>query len=83
MKSRKRGTVCGFFDRKEHTTDMRTQLQLQGIVFILFGMLLVLIAISGPVPYMLGGILQVVLLLLALIMGIMGLILSLSKDKTS
>lgn len=62
---------------------MRTQLQLQGIVFILFGMLLVLIAISGPVPYMLEGILQVVLLLLALIMGIMGLILSLSKDKTS
>lgn len=57
---------------------MRTQLQLQGIIFILFGMLLVLIATSDPVT----GILQVILLLLALIMGIMGLMLSLSKDHS-
>ena len=62
---------------------MRTQLQLEGIVFILFGVLLTLIAISGPVPNWFGGILQVVLLFLALIMGILGVALSLSKDRSN
>ena len=56
---------------------------MQGIVLVLFGMLLVLIAGSDIVSGLFGGILQAVLLFLALYIGIMGLIISLSKDKAS
>ncbi len=59
---------------------MRTQLQLQGIVFILFGVLLVLIAMVDPV--LSDGILRMVADLVALIMGILGVALSLSKDHS-
>lgn len=59
---------------------MRTQLQLQGIVFILFGVLLVLIAMVDPV--LSDGILRIVADLVALIMGILGVALSLSKDHS-
>ncbi|MBD5084269.1 MAG: hypothetical protein HDT33_04185 [Clostridiales bacterium] len=57
--------------------------QLQGIAFILFGMLLVLIAMLDPWVPILDGAVQPLLLLLGLVMGIVGLALSLSKDKTS
>ncbi len=64
---------------------MRTQLQLQGIIFILFGMLLVLVAVVNDnwVPMMprgIGSVFSFVLVWLGLIMGILGVALSLSKD---
>lgn len=52
--------------------------QAQGIVLILFGMLLVLIAMIDPV--LSDGILRMIVDLAALIMGILGVALSLSKD---
>ena len=55
---------------------------LQGIAFILFGMLLVLIAVFEPWLPILGSALQPILLLLGLAMGIAGLALSLSKDRS-
>ena len=55
---------------------------LQGIAFILFGMLLVLIAVFEPWIPILGSALQPILLLLGLAMGIAGLALSLSKDRS-
>lgn len=66
---------------------MRTQLQLQGIVLILFGMLLVLVAATNNnwVPMMprgIGGIFSFVLVWLGLIVGILGVALSLSKDRS-
>ena len=64
---------------------MRTRLQLQGIIFILFGMLLVLVAVVNDnwVPMMprgIGSVFSFVLVWLGLIMGILGVALSLSKD---
>lgn len=65
---------------------MRTQLQLQGIVFILFGMLLELVAVVNKnwLPMMdqsiIGPIFSFVLAWLGLIMGILGVALSLSRD---
>lgn len=56
---------------------------LQGIAFILFGMLLVLIAVFEPWIPILGSALQPILLLLGLAMGITGLVFSLSKDHGS
>lgn len=67
-----------FYEKEDD--DMRTQLQLQGIVFILFGVLLVLIAMVDPV--LSDGILRIVADLVALIMGILGVALSLSKDHS-
>jgi len=67
-----------FYEKEDD--DMRTQLQLQGIVFILFGVLLVLIAMVDPV--LSDGILRMVADLVALIMGILGVALSLSKDHS-
>lgn len=67
---------------------MRTQMQLQGIVLILFGMLLVLVAVVNDNwrPMMgrgiMGGIFSFVLVWLGLIVGILGLALSLSKDRS-
>ena len=66
---------------------MRTQLQLQGIVLILFGMLLVLAAAvnNTVVPMMdhgIGGVFSFVLVWLGLIVGILGVALSLSKDHS-
>lgn len=67
---------------------MRTQMQLQGIVLILFGMLLVLVAVVNDnwLPMMgrgiMGGIFSFVLVWLGLIVGILGLALSLSKDRS-
>lgn len=52
--------------------------QAQGIALILFGMLLVLIAMIDPV--LSDGILRMIVDLAALIMGILGVALSLSKD---
>lgn len=66
---------------------MRTQLQLQGIVFILFGMLLEVVAVVNKnwVPMMdqslIGPIFSFVLAWLGLIMGILGVALSLSKGS--
>ena len=57
---------------------MRTQLQLQGIVLILFGMLLVLTSIAAPATW---GILHVVFIVLGLLSGILGVALSLSKSS--
>lgn len=51
--------------------------QAQGIALILFGMLLVLIAMIDPV--LSDGILRMIVDLAALIMGILGVALSLSK----
>lgn len=51
----------------------------QGIAFILFGMLLVLIAMVDPV--LSDGILRMVADLVALIMGIVGLIYTLTPGK--
>lgn len=56
---------------------------LQGIAFILFGMLLVLIAVFDPWIPILDGAVQPILLLLGLAMGIAGLVFSLSKDHGS
>lgn len=63
---------------------MRTQLQLQGIVLILFGMLLALAAAVNKnwvpmMPQEIGGVFSFVLAWLGLIMGILGVALSLSK----
>lgn len=55
--------------------------QLQGIAFILFGMLLALIATVDPWVPIVGGV-QPLLLLLAVILGIIGLVFSLSKDNS-
>ena len=62
--------------------------QLQGIVFVLFGMLLVLIGVVNRnwVPMMaweIGGVFSFILLWLGLAMGIVGLVFSLSKDNGS
>lgn len=54
--------------------------QAQGIAFILFGMLLVLIAMIDPV--LSDGILRMVMDLAALIMGILGVARSLSRDDS-
>ena len=59
--------------------------QLQGIAFILFGILLVLVGVVNNtwVPMMdqsIGEIFSLILLWLGLILGILGLVLSLSKD---
>ena len=51
----------------------------QGIAFILFGMLLVLIAMVDPV--LSDGILRMVADLVALIMGIVGLVYTLTPGK--
>ena len=66
---------------------MRTQLQLQGIGLILFGRVLVLVAAMNNnwVPMMprgIGGIFSFVLVWLGLIVGILGVALSLSKDRS-
>lgn len=53
--------------------------QLQGIAFILFGILLALIAVVDPWVPIAGGV-QTLLLLLGLILGILGLVFSFSKD---
>lgn len=53
--------------------------QLQGIAFILFGILLALIAAVDPWVPIAGGV-QTLLLLLGLILGILGLVFSFSKD---
>lgn len=55
--------------------------QVQGIAFILFGMLLALIAAVDPWVPIVGGV-QPLLLLLAVILGIIGLVFSLSKDNS-
>ena len=55
--------------------------QLQGIAFILFGMLLVLIAIIDPWIPIIDGAGQPLLLLLGLVMGVVGLVFSFSKDN--
>ena len=60
--------------------------QLQGIVFVLFGMLLVLIGVVNKnwVPMMaweIAGVFSFILLWLGLAMGIVGLVFSLSKDN--
>lgn len=66
---------------------MRTRLQLQGIVLILFGMLLVLVAATNKnwvpmMPQEIGGVFSFVLVWLGLIMGILGVALSLSRDHS-
>lgn len=67
---------------------MRTQLQLQGIVLILFGMLLELVAVVNKnwLPMMdqslIGPIFSFFLAWLGLIVGILGVALSLSKDRS-
>lgn len=67
---------------------MRTQLQLQGIVLILFGMLLELVAVVNKnwLPMMdqslIGPIFSFVLAWLGLIVGILGVVLSLSRDRS-
>lgn len=67
---------------------MRTQLQLQGIVLILFGMLLELVAVINKnwLPMMdqslIGPIFSFVLAWLGLIVGILGVALSLSRDRS-
>ena len=58
---------------------MRVQLQRQGIVLILFAMLLVLVAMALPGSW---GFVQWVFIGLALLFGILGLILSLSKENS-
>ena len=65
---------------------MRMRLQLQGIIFILFGMLLVLVAVVNDnwVPMMpqgIGSVFSLGLVWLGLIMGILGVALSLSKNS--
>ena len=67
---------------------MRTQLQLQGIVLILFGMLLVLVAAVNNkwvlmMPQGIGGVFSFVLVWLGLLAGILGVALSLSKDRSN
>ena len=62
---------------------MRTQLQLQGIVLILFGMLLVLVAAVNNMPQGIGGVLSFALVWLGLLAGILGVALSLSKDRSN
>ena len=52
--------------------------QAQGIAFILFGMLLILIAMVDPV--LKDGVLRMAVDLVALIMGIIGMAFSLSRD---
>ena len=69
---------------KKGRADVRTRLQLQGIIFILFGMLLVLVAVVNDnwVPMMpqgIGSVFSFGLVWLGLIMGILGVALSLSK----
>ena len=59
---------------------MRTQLQLQGIVFILFGVLLALAGWTLGSFY--GRVLALIFCVLALIMGILGVALSLSEDHS-
>ena len=71
---------------KKKRADMRTRLQLQGIIFILFGMLLVLVAVVNDnwVPMMpqgIGSVFSLGLVWLGLIMGILGVALSLSKNS--
>ena len=57
--------------------------QLQGIGFVLFGSLLVLIAMIDPWVPVLGGASQLLLLLLGLVMGIVGLVFLFQKDNGS
>ena len=57
--------------------------QLQGTGFILFGILLVLIAMVDPWVPVLGGVSQPLLLLLGLVMGIVGLVFLFQKDNGS
>ena len=69
---------------KKGRADVRTRLQLQGTIFILFGMLLVLVAVVNDnwVPMMpqgIGSVFSLGLVWLGLIMGILGVALSLSK----
>ena len=59
----------------------RNLLQSQGIVFILFGMLLVLA--GGSLGGLYGRGLTLIFDILALIMGILGVALSLSKDRSN
>ena len=54
--------------------------QAQGIAFILFGMLLLWITMIDPV--LSDGVLRMVVDLTALIMGIIGLVFSCSKDHS-
>ena len=61
--------------------------QLQGIAFILFGMLLVLVAavnntVVPMMPQGIGSVFSFVLVWLGLILGILGVVLSLSKDHS-
>ncbi|MBD5099315.1 MAG: hypothetical protein HDT35_07225 [Clostridiales bacterium] len=56
--------------------------QVQGIGFILFGMLLTLIAVVDPWVPGLGGASQWILLLLALVMGIVGLAFLFQRDNS-
>jgi len=56
--------------------------QLQGIGFILFGMLLVLIAMADPWIPVIDGATQPLLLLSGMVVGIIGLVLSCSKDHS-
>ena len=67
-----------FYEKEED--GMRTQLQLQGIVFILFGVLLALAGWTLGSFY--GRGLALIFDVLALIMGILGVALSLSKDHS-
>ncbi len=55
---------------------------LQGIVLVLFGMLLVQIAMADPWIPVIDGASQPLLLLLGLIVGIVGLALSFFKDNS-
>ena len=71
---------------KKGRADVRTRLQLQGTIFILFGMLLVLVAVVNDnwVPMMpqgIGSVFSLGLVWLGLIMGILGVALSLSKNS--
>lgn len=63
------------------------KLQALGIVFILFGMLLVLVAavnntVVPMMPQGTGSVFSFVLVWLGLILGILGVALSLSKDNS-
>lgn len=61
---------------------MRERLQRQGIVFILFGILLALVGMAFELlGYSWAGGIGIILLFAALIMGVLGLMLSLSKDN--
>ena len=71
---------------KKGRAEVRTRLQLQGTIFILFGMLLVLVAVVNDnwVPMMpqgIGSVFSLGLVWLGLIMGILGVALSLSKNS--